>query len=96
MPRTTVAAIADCGRRGYTRHVKGRRFSVILVNTVLVFCVLFLVVALSAMGTGILAILSIVISLGAVIFVSLPPLTAALLPLRAAHRRFSSRAPPRF
>lgn len=89
--------IAAGGGWRYTGEVKGsRRISVILVNTMLVFCALFLIAALSTGGMAVLAILSVVISLAALIFVSFRPRTPALLSLRAAHRRFSSRSPPRF
>jgi 1,4-dihydroxy-2-naphthoate octaprenyltransferase len=70
--------------------------TIILVNTLLVFCTLFLIAALVSAGAGVLALLSIFASLGLLIFVSLPPRTPALLAITRKQRRISSRAPPRF
>ena len=77
--------------------MKGRgKIPVILVNTLLVFCALFLIASLVWIGTGIIVFVSIVVSLGALIFFLYFPRIPALVAIRRAPRRFSPRAPPRF
>ena len=86
--------VAPRGRMRYPCHMRGRRHTAIVWNIVLIFCALSLIVAVVALGAGMMAVIAMVATLHALASLAYRGLPLTMGASGRTSRLPLSRAPP--